>query len=498
MTLSTIEKKTIFHTRAAGLIYPLAAPLLFGLYPAFYYYTKNAAMIKFASLGRVIGVYAALVVVLYLLALVIHKFNGIRAANAVTAFLLFFNTYGILYTQLQKANIFRVEHLTLLPLFLFLAFYAVWFLRRIKKKPARSLWRVVALLFLALTILTSIKLIPMEVKKAQTRKASSEAVVVAAATSSKEYPDIYYLMFDEFSGFSAMRQYFHTPEVEDFKAFLEEAGFFVAENSFGSSNHTVHQVAVRLNYEEFPYIHGNQPIWHEALANSQGVALFETKGYTTMVFEEISMLHPTLPDVKADYLYHYGYATEGDMGILFDEYGMLVADTTMLYAFDDMYKVSNPADKAHYNFLMSIQERLPNLDDISSPKFVYVHFMLPHQPFLFDKNGGLVDSNFYRNWNYYEGNYIYTMKYIRKLVTSLLANADPQNPPVIILQSDHGARIRENNLELKNFPQDMLRNILFAMYLPGVDTSTIPQDINPVNTFPLVFNHYLDAQIPIQ
>jgi len=210
------------------------------------------------------------------------------------------------------------------------------------------------------------------------------------------------------------------------------------------------------------------------------------------------MLHPTLPDIKSDYLYHYGYSTEGDLGILFDEYGMLVADTTMLYAFDDLYKVSNPADKAHYNFLMSIQERLPNLDDIPAPRFVYVHFMLPHQPFLFDRNGGLVDSSFYRNWNYYEGNYVYTLKYIKKLVTAIMANADPANPPVIILQSDHGARIRKDNLELKDFPQDMLRNILFAVYLPGKDTSTIPQDVNPVNTLPIVFNAYLGEDIPLQ
>lgn len=489
--------KNIFLTRAGGLIFPLIAPLLFGFYPAYYFYTKNASMVKIASLGRVIGVYAALIVVLYLVALLVHKFNGIRAANAVCAVLLFFNTYGIVYTELQKADLFRVEHLTLLPFFIFLALYSAWFLRGVKKKTARSLWRGITLVFLALAILTSIKLIPMEVKKARTARASAQAVNVAVSASNKDYPDIYYLMFDEFSGFEAMRQYFHTPEVEDFDAFLKESGFWVAENSFGSSNHTVHQVAVRLNYTEYPYVQGNQPIWHQALATNQAIALLESKGYSTMVFEEISMLHPTLPDIKADYLYHFGYSTSGDMGILFDEYGMMVADSTMLYAFDDMYRVSNPADKAHYNFLMSMQERLPNLQDVPQPRFVYAHFMLPHQPFMFDKNGGLVDSSFYRNWNYYEGNYIYAMKYIRKLVTSILANADTQNPPIIILQSDHGARIRENNLELKGFPQDMLRNILFAMYLPGYDTSALPQDENPINTLPLVFNHYLGENLPL-
>lgn len=483
---------------AVQFIYPLLAPLLFGIYPAFYYYTNNATMVQFASFLRVLGVYVALIAVLYMVMLLIFRFNALKAANAASIALVFFNTYGILYTLLRQANFARIEHLTFLPLYIFLMLYGVWLIGRLKKKDRHALWKGTVLIFLVLSVFTLLKLIPIEAKKARTQKASREVAAVTVSQSSSSYPDIYYLIFDEFSGFKAMRQYFHTAEIDPFKAFLEEEGFWVAEDSFSSSNHTVHQMAVRMNYTEYPYVQGDQAIWYEALANSQGLELLKSKGYTTMVFEEISMLHPGLPDIQADYLYHYNYSTEGDLGILFDEYGMLVADNTMLYAFDELYKVANPADKAHYNFLMSLQERLPNLDDVQSPKFVYAHLMLPHQPFIFDKNGSLVDSAFYRNWNYYEGNYIYTTKYIKKLVSAILANADPQNPPVIIVQSDHGARIRKNNLELQGFPQNMLRNILFAMYLPGYDTSDLAQDENPINTLPIVFNHYLGENIPLQ
>jgi hypothetical protein len=398
----------------------------------------------------------------------------------------------------MKSDFTRVEHLTLLPLFVFLAAYAVWLVGRMKKKPSRSLWKGITIIFLALTIITALKLIPMEVKKAQTQKNSSQRVEVAVSGASSSHPDIYYLLFDEFAGFEVMRQYFKTQEVDDFKAFLVDAGFFVAEEAFGSSNHTVHQMASRLNYIDYPYIHGDQAIWHEALANNQGIALLESKGYTTLVFEEISMLHPTLPDIHADYIFNYSYTSDADVGLLFDEYGMLVADSTMLYVFSDYYKVVNPADKAHRGFLLHVQKRLPDLDDFPAPRFVYAHFMLPHQPFMFDQNGGLNDAEYYRSWNYYEGQYIYTLKYIRELITSIQANADPENPPVIILQSDHGARIRENNEELPGFPQDMLRNILFAMYLPGADTSALTQDENPINTLPIVFNQYLGENIPLQ
>ena len=489
----------IIHSKPVQLAYPIIAPLVFGLYPALYYYTKNATMIKTASLGRVVGAYFLLILALYLVFLLVHRFNGLRAANSASVFLLFFNTYGIIFNELRDAEIARMEHLTLLPFFFFLAFYAIWLISRLKKKHASLLWKGTSIVFSALLVISLIRLFPIEVDKARAQRASRQtAAAVPVTEASGAQPDIYYLIFDEFSGFAAMRQYFHTKEVEGFKAFLEENDFVVFENSFASSNHTVHQMAVRMNYEEYEYVQGGAQVWHDALTNSRGFALLESKGYTTVVFEEISMLHPNLPDFKADYLFHYNYSTEEDMGILFDEYGMLVADNTMLYAFDEMYKVENPGDKAHKNFLDSMQERLPNLSGIPSPKFVYAHFMIPHQPFLFDRNGGLVDSSFYRNWNYYEGHYIYTMKYIEKLITKILANADPENPPLIILQSDHGARIRANNLELSNYPQDMLRNIMFAVRLPGFDTSTLTQDENPINTLPIIFNHVFGENIPLQ
>jgi hypothetical protein len=40
----------------------------------------------------------------------------------------------------------------------------------------------------------------------------------------------------------------------------------------------------------------------------------------------------------------------------------------------------------------------------------------------------------------YQGQYEYTPKLAEDLITKLLAQANPANPPVIILQSDEGAR----------------------------------------------------------
>ncbi len=493
------EKASTSHSNVGSIFTYFIAPLLFGIYPAYYYYTKNAKMILIPSLGRVLGVYLIFILLLYLLFLFIHRFKAIRAANSTVIVLFFFNTYGIIFSALREADIVRIEHITLLPFYLFLSAYAIWLVSRIKKKQAHTMWRWTVIIFSALLAITTLEVIPREAGKIRARIAS-ETVIAAAGSgeASDDYPDIYYILLDEFAGFRSMREYWGNTEVNDFKAYLQETGFFVAEEAVPSSIHTVHQMAVRMNYEEYDYIPGNQPIWHQALAHSRGFALLESKGYTTLVFEEISKLHQTLPDIEADYLFKFNYQPGEDYGHLFDEYGMLVADGTMLSAFSKYYKISGQALNDHRNFLLLVQEELPSLEEYPAPRFVYAHLMIPHTQFLFTKDGDLVDPGFHLDWTYYEGYHAYAIKYAEQLISGILANADPDKPPVIILQSDHGARIPANDTQLKNFPPEFKRDILYALYLPGYDISTLPQDINPINTLPLVFNHYLGENIPLQ
>lgn len=487
------------ESKSCRIIFRLFAPFLFGVYPAYYYYTKNAGLIKIASFGRVIGMYVLLILILYGVFLFIHRFKSVRAANSTILTLLFFNTYGSVYGFLLEADIFRVEHFTLLPFYIFLAMYTIWLLSRIKPAQAQAFWRGTLIIFCVLLVLTTIKLIPMEYKKISAPKRFAHSSNTASLSGSAQgYPDIYYLIFDEFAGFRSMREYWKNTEVDEFKLFLEEKGFFVSEDVRSTSLLTLHQMASRLNYTDYRYEWDDQALWQINLADNRSMALLESKGYTTIVFEELSVFYPNMPEISADLLYSSSLDDGVDVGVLFDDYGMLVADSTMLRAFSKYYKSNYSVHNQHRKFVLAVKSRLPKLEDVPAPRFVYSHLMLPHPDFLFDRNGLLVGAEFTQDWSYYEGQYIFTMDYIEELVTAILDNADPQRQPVIILQSDHGARIKPDNEELPGFPQELRSDILFAMYLPEYDTSTIPLDINPTNTLPLVFNHYLGESIPMQ
>ncbi|HOD06249.1 MAG TPA: hypothetical protein PKH92_14485, partial [Anaerolineaceae bacterium] len=145
---------------------------------------------------------------------------------------------------------------------------------------------------------------------------------------------------------------------------------------------------------------------------------------------------------------------------------------------------------------------IPQLDqEISGPKFVYAHIMLPHEPFIFDQDGNINNAINLHNWDYYLGGYIFATQKLQELVESILAQADPNNPPIIILQSDHGARNlptgNPDSILLQNYPESYRYCIMNAMYLPGYDTSELPDDFIPTNTFPLIMNFYFGFEIPL-
>ena len=488
--------QSMFHSRAFQLLYPMAAVLLFGIYPVVYFYRKNVALVLLSSLGRVLLVYLVVIVIVYAVCLLLTRFKALKAAIAASVFMLFFNTYGIVYNFILNKDLVLARHYTLLPLYLLVAVYLAWLVTRLKKKYTRGVWSAIAILFLLLNLVSLISSIPAEISKARFARANKgNAPVALVENSGEKQPDIYSPVFDDFTGFKPMREYWHTPEVDPFKQWLLDKGFFVAEDVHSSGTSTLHQMSIRLNYVDYPDIPDQEEKYYNLIANNQAMAFVKARGYTTVAFDEVSWLYQAMPKINADVVYNIDPDEISDFGMIFDDFGVLITNNTMVYAFSNLYQLEDFGYRPHRNFIFSTVDHLGNMEDIPQPRFIYSHLMIPHRPYMYDRTGALLDAEFYRDWDYYEGYWAYSLGIIQQMVDNILADADPENPPVIILQSDHGARLRVGEY---NYPKEYLTSLLFAMYLPGVDTSTIPQDINPVNTFPLVFNNYLDAQIPIQ
>jgi hypothetical protein len=88
------------------------------------------------------------------------------------------------------------------------------------------------------------------------------------------------------------------------------------------------------------------------------------------------------------------------------------------------------------------------------------------------------------------------------MITSILDNSDPERPPIIILQSDHGARnILNKDIDFKhleNYPKEYAYHIINTIYNPYCDDSQLAQDMDPINTFPIIFNCIFNDNIPMK
>jgi hypothetical protein len=476
-------------------------PFLAAVYPVLFHYGNNAGILSLSSLFRQLPLLVGISLGVYILWLAAARKRPAEAANAAFVFLLFFNIYGLIFDGLRQWDRVRVEHYTLLAGVLLFGGYAAWLAGRVGGGKSLRLWQGACFVVGMLIAFNLAKIIPEEVNKARIR---NEEILNASAQSTvpdEAYPDIYYIILDEMAGFTAVREYWHYDQIDAFEEFLRGKEFYLAESSHGETIYTFYEMAMRLNYQGYP-LDKNAPTkyWGEYLAsigNNRAMQYLKSLGYQTIVFDELPI--GFLP-FKADIVYTQAPDEMLSWGSIFDDFGMLVLGNTMVKPFLGMLAEHDPTVVSHIRNMYFTSENVAQAE-VRSPKFVYVHLLTPHVPFVFDANGGSVDPKNHENWDHYLGQYIYTVRLARTMIENILSAKESSENTVIILQSDHGARnmkFQSDTVLLENYPEIWKTLIVNALRLPGCDPSGLTQDLKPINTFPIIFNCYFDAGIPLQ
>jgi len=151
----------------------------------------------------------------------------------------------------------------------------------------------------------------------------------------------------------------------------------------------------------------------------------------------------------------------------------------------------------HDTILCGFSELAKMADRNDTPKFVFAHLMIPHRPYLFGPNGELLNPSTpiledkIENWDrdHYLGQLEFANKKIREIIEELTKT---DTPPVIIIQSDHGFRDWETNIE-KEFMLANFNNFK-AYYFPGKGRNMEFETTTAVNSFRVFFNLYFDAE----
>jgi hypothetical protein len=138
---------------------------------------------------------------------------------------------------------------------------------------------------------------------------------------------------------------------------------------------------------------------------------------------------------------------------------------------------------------------LKRIAGLPGPKFVFAHFLLPHEPYVFREDGSYAGTAYPSGRTGFAGQLSYLNTQITEVVDSLLCVS--AQLPVVVLQADEGPRPGQN------FPvEDTLRatayhySILCACYLPQ-GREEFYDSITPVNLFRLVLRTVFEADLEL-
>lgn len=478
-------------------------PVLVAIYPVIFLFANNARITPTGSLAVPLLVVVLLGLLLFGFFVIVQR-TPTRAGLSAVVLLIFFHTYGTVYSRLVVANKVQIEHYTLLPLVIYVALYAAFLVGKLNLQIARSIRDVLLLVVSALVLYNAALILPAEMEKSQAG-VSARAIEPAGSAAAKS-PDIYFIIFDEYAGFEALQQYWRYDGYQDFITYLEKKGFFVAEKSHSPTTDTLHEIASRLNFVSYPNpIDMKKADYGElfgAISDNKVMRLLKSYGYTTVVFDGPRILYRTKPQIAADYNMSYDDASSSDAGASGeDEFTSLFFGQTMVRIFPNVYIPQDTEDNPHRKMILYTLGKAPHLEEIPSPKFVYVHVMLPHMPMQFDEDGNSTSDKHRLDWTYYLPQHKYATKRAQLLVDEILQTADPDRPPVIILQSDHGARNSDDDapesVALQNYDEKYKTSIMNTMMIPGYDYSKLPDDLSPIEPLKIVLNHYFNAGIEI-
>ena len=124
-------------------------------------------------------------------------------------------------------------------------------------------------------------------------------------------------------------------------------------------------------------------------------------------------------------------------------------------------------------------DKLDKLSYIQGPKFVFVHLVVPHPPYVFGPTGGPLNRLMWVQPKRRKERAITAIRYLYQQphdgnLPKIIANSS--TPPIIVIQGDHGPTVASS-------PRSRMSN-LNAYFLPGANQSMYPA-ITPVNTFRL-------------
>ncbi len=478
---------------------PLAFhPLLFALYPILFLFTYNIEEIFFYEIvPAALGVLIFTLLLLLFLQFLLKDIK--KSAIIVSLFLIFFFSYGHLYTAISGLRIGGFEiarHRYLFPLYLMSLALCIYFTLK-TRKDLNNFTKIMNVISLYLIIIT-LTITSIYTLKTRTDWFNQRAKEIKTENNLLEIkkpvllPNIYYIILDGYAASDTLKEYFNFNNYE-FTNYLTNKGFYIAANSRSNYSNTYISIASSLNMEYINYLKdmvktkNDLRIVKMMIKDSKVRHFLKKSGYEFIHIG--NWRRAKTLDPQADLIFQRLKN--------FKKFELIVLHTTMLNPLYD-YLLANVLRKNTLYRFSKLAELIPQ---IKEPTFVFTYIDSPHAPFVFGPNGEETEvfkstkARYANNWQpLYLDQLIFINRKIEMLVDTILSNSN--KPPIIIIQSDHGWIFNDFDRYREKCIKQRMR-IFNAYYLPDGGNNLLYDSITPVNSFRLIFKHYFGANIDL-
>jgi hypothetical protein len=317
--------------------------------------------------------------------------------------------------------------------------------------------------------------------------------------------DVYYLIVEDHGAPRTLSQYLDVPDDDGFYDWLADQGFDLLRETRSNYGRTPLSMASSMNMtylDELAAAMGPDEASHRPLdqmvRESEATAFLKARGYSYVLLGSQYYLTARSPaaDVNPTFA-----QTSDFMGVL-TESTILPAIANVLGFEDELTDRRRNYDAAAWDL-----RTFPQLADLPGPKFVFMHLVLPHAPWVVDDAGRYVTEEADEQRSFterYRAQWSFVHREMKSLIQGLLEGPE-ESRPIIILTTDEGPNPRdmpetENNIDWASATDAQLDQkfaIFAAYYLPGVSDTCTYAGMSSVNTFRLVFDLYFDAKLPL-
>ena len=476
-------------------------PILFGIFPVLSLFESNMSFTPIGEVILPIIIIILIIIPIWIFLKILIKDNK-KAAFVISLSLILFFIYGPIFFAMDDVTINGEDigrHRYLMIPFLGIWIVGITFLIKTKKEmiSTTTISNVISLIIVGVMLfsITTYNLessYSVEIEEFKIKEVEKEI---------KTFPDIYYIILDGYPGKTSLKNIIGYDN-QEFIDNLDKEGFFIQEKSYVNYQHTFLSIPSILNMKYLNDIAGdlnatnNQALPYEMGSNNQVMNFIKSQGYTTVSFDSGWGFTRDMKSVDLKLC--------GDNKIFNSEFMITLVKNSML---NPIYVKIFETDKAEG--ILCIFDELPKIKErTDQPVFVFAHIFSPHPPHIFGANGEIrnlknLDPHLETMDNLDKEAFTNQLIFINKKITAVVNQLlDSENQPVIIIQSDHGTAFlfEGNGNNWINPTDEMIKertDSINFIFLPKNTTNIFSESITPVNTFPILFNHYFGTDFKI-